>query len=222
MNNPIFLTISVTALASSLLQFLHLIRKGRPRKSRRMSQNVDPYFLKGDIQLGDHSYKSDHAWVRCWHEKCVVMVGKYCSIASCKFVYDGNHNHTFATTFPFKELCGVENAPLNAMNSRPPPMVGHDVWICDDAIIYAGVNIGHGAVVAGQAVVTKDVPPYAIVGGNPAKVIKYRFPPDTIKRFLSVEWWHLPHQAICDHLAPLMAEPEEFLKAAEMLKNANT
>ncbi len=60
----------------------------------------------------------------------------------------------------------MEDAPLNAMNSRPPPRVGHDVWIGDDAVIYAGVVIGDGAVVAGQAVVTKDVPPYAIVGGE--------------------------------------------------------
>jgi len=221
MRNHVLLCVSVSALTSSLFHLAYLIRRCRSRKSNIVCQREDPYFLKGDILLGDHSYKSDHAWVRCWHKKCTVMVGKYCSIASCKFVYDGNHNHTFATTFPFKELYGLPNVPLNAMNTRPPPDVGHDVWICDDAVIYSGVKIGHGAVVAGQAVVTRDVPPYAIVGGHPARVIKYRFPEDTIQRFLAVEWWHLPHDVICDRLAPLMAEPEEFLRIAELLNQSS-
>jgi acetyltransferase-like isoleucine patch superfamily enzyme len=185
---------------------------GLPRKNGHKSL--------GRIQLGDYSYAHKDAYVKCWKSPCVVRTGKYCSLAKCKFVYDGNHNTKFASTFPFLELGHSKVAPANAM-LKDEPMVGHDVWIADDAVIYSGVVVGNGAIVAGQAVVTKDVPPYAIVAGNPGKVVRYRFPSRTIERLQKVQWWHLPHDFICESLAPVIDNIDEFLKRAEAFREKN-
>lgn len=75
--------------------------------------------------------------------------------------------------------------------------------------------IGDGAVVAGHAVVTKDVPPFAVVAGNPARVVKERFAPDVVERLLAARWWDLPHAFVCERLAPAMADVPEFLRRAE-------
>lgn len=171
----------------------------------------------GKLELGDYSYANKNAKVKCWAKPCVIKTGKYCSIASCKFVYDGNHSTKFATTFPFKELKYSLSAPLNTI-IKSPTVIGNDVWISDDVTIYSGCNIGNGAIIAGQSVVTKNVPPYAIVGGNPAKIIRYRFSPETISRFQAVKWWDLDHLLICKELAPLMDKPDEFLEKAEHYK----
>jgi len=93
--------------------------------------------------------------------------------------------------------------------------VGSDVWIGDDAVVYAGVNVGDGAVICGQSVVTKDVPPYSIVGGNPARVIRYRFSQEIVERMIQVQWFDLPHDFICKDLAPVMDDVHEFLTRAE-------
>lgn len=174
----------------------------------------------GKFQLGDYSYANKDAYVKCWRQPCVVRTGKYCSIAKCKFVYDGNHSTKFASTFPFLELGHSKTAPANDM-FKNEPIVGNDVWIADDAVIYSGVVIGNGAIVAGQAVVTKDVPPYAIVAGNPAIVVKYRFSKETIERLQKVQWWHLPHDFVCENLASVIDDIDEFLKRAEEYREKN-
>jgi acetyltransferase-like isoleucine patch superfamily enzyme len=102
-----------------------------------------------------------------------LIIGSYCSIApGVHFLLGGEHQIDGISTFPFKVKCfGHEREA----HSKGDIVIGDDVWICTNAIICSGVKIGQGAVVATGAVVTKDVEPYAIVGGNPAKVIKYRF-----------------------------------------------
>lgn len=174
----------------------------------------EEFKVEGKIELGEYSYVHPDSFVRCWHEPCTVKVGRYSSIAKCQFVYDGNHNPYFASTFPFKELGYCNTAPLNSLK-KPPPEVGHDVWIGDDAVIYSGVKVGDGAVIAGQAVVTKDVPAYAIVAGNPAKIIKYRFEKDVIDRLTKIQWWFMDHDFICKELAPVMHDVPLFLQRAE-------
>ena len=169
--------------------------------------------ILGKIELGEYSYMNKNTIVKCWTEACVIKTGKYCSLASCKFVHDGNHSTIFATTYPFKELKYSDEAPLNTMK-KPQTTIGNDVWIADDVVIYSGVNIGNGAIIAGQSIVTKHVPPYAIVGGNPAKIIRYRFSEEIIKEFELVKWWDLPHEFICKELAPIMDNPVLFLEKA--------
>ena len=96
-----------------------------------------------------------------------------------------------------------------------PSKVGNDVWIADDVIIHSGIIIGDGSIIAGQSVVTKDVPPYAVVAGNPARIVKYRFSPDIIQRFINVKWWDLPESIVISKLACINNDPIKFLEVAE-------
>ena len=101
-------------------------------------------------------------------------------------------------------------------HSSEPVHIGHDVWIGRNAIIQDGKTVGTGAVIASGAVVTKDVPPYAIVGGVPAKIIKYRFDPAISKELLASQWWDYPIETICS--LPY-DNPEQFLQQLKQLKN---
>lgn len=176
---------------------------------------VPKWYSKVDV--GNYTYMNDEAEVHSFRKPHLIQIGKYSSIGKCKIMIDGDHNINFASTYPFKEFQFSKDARENK-NDKPAPTIGNDVWICDDAVIFGNVHIGDGAVVAGHSVVTKDVPPYAIVAGNPAKIVKYRFDEKTIKRFVEIQWWNLPHDKICTDLAPIMEDVDEFLKRAESVK----
>lgn len=148
-------------------------------------------------------------------------IGRHCSIASDVIVGRAFHPTTFLSSSkvfyagagstlngPEFEAFARDAAPKRLQarqrwieietNRHPDIRIGHDVWIGDRVIVMQGVTIGHGAVVAANAVVTRDVPPYAIVGGVPAKVISYRFSPDIIERLLAVAWWDMPLSALAN------------------------
>jgi len=121
------------------------------------------------------------------------QVGRYCSIANNVNAFGFQHPIERFTTSRVTYECGVKSI-RKSFNIVPVPektdfVIENDVWIGNDVSIKPGVTIGNGAVVAAHAVVTKDVPPYAIVGGVPAKVIKYRFPPEVIVELLKLKWW---------------------------------
>lgn len=190
----------------------------KPIKSYTMHKNnclvklvVPRWYSK--VELGDYSFMNDNAKVHSFRNPQTVTIGKYSSIGDCEFFIDGDHNMKLASTYPFNELGLSKDAPLN-VNAKPAAIVGHDVWICDGAIIYGGVTIGNGSVIAGQAVVTKDVPAYAVVAGNPAKIVKYRFDEETINKLQAVQWWNLPHEIICKELAPTLADIDTFITLA--------
>lgn len=172
------------------------------------------------VAMGDYSYINDEAEVQSFRQPQQVQIGKYCSIGKCKFVIDGDHDIKLASTYPFREFSMSEHAPMNH-NPKSPPVIGNDCWICDDVVIYGGVKIGDGSVVAGNSVVTKDVPPYAVVAGNPARIVKYRFDEETIERFLELQWWNMDHVYVCKELAPVMNDIDEFLRRATYEKNKN-
>lgn len=170
------------------------------------------------FDIGRNSYVSDRADVRCFRQSAVIKVGNYSSVGECIFVVDGHHNHAFASTFPMREFRLSSAAPWNNAPKKVPT-VGNDVWIGDRAVIY-NVTLGDGCVVAGDAVVTKDVPPYAIVAGNPARVVAYRFdateknPADLRARLLRTKWWDLPDDDV-DVLGESLDDPWTFLGLAE-------
>jgi acetyltransferase-like isoleucine patch superfamily enzyme len=146
-----------------------------------------------------------------------LSIGHFCSIADdVKFLLGGNHPHDGVSTFPFlTKYFGQLEA-----KTKGPITVGDDVWIGFNSTILSGVTIGQGAVVAAGSVVTRDVPPYAIVGGNPARVLKYRFEPAVIEQMLELDYARVSDQAILANrdilYAPITADNAGAIVAALM------
>lgn len=146
-----------------------------------------------------------------------LIIGKFCSIAcGAKFLFNSaNHSLASLSTYPFPIF--YEEWGLNiqdvaaAWDNKGDIVIGNDVWIGYEAVVLAGVTIGDGAVIGARAVVTKDVPPYAVVGGVPARLIRRRFPDDTISALLALRWWDWPADKIKPRLSALQAgQIEEF------------
>ena len=151
----------------------------------------------------------------CNHDRLVI--GKFCSIAcGAKFIMNGaNHRLDALTTYPFPVLAKAWNdtTPVTeAWTNKGDIMIGNDVWIGFEAVVFAGVHIGDGAVVGARAVVTKDVPPYAIVGGVPAKIIRKRFDDAIIERLLAIRWWDWSPEKIAKNLDALRQDDVERLQ----------
>ncbi len=131
-----------------------------------------------------------------------LAIGKFCSIAcGAKFLFtSANHTMQSLSTYPFPlfyEEWGLERAAVtDAWDNRGDIIIGNDVWIGYEAVILSGVKIGDGAIIGTRAVVTKDVPPYTIVGGVPAKMIRKRFSDETISQLLKLQWWDWPKDKI--------------------------
>lgn len=133
-----------------------------------------------------------------------TTIGRYSQSASGTQIGVGGHPTNWLSTHFFQYRDCFEPYPadhssslLGKFDETAPTTIGSDVWIGAMAFIKSGVTVGHGAIVAAGAVVVKDVEPYAIVGGNPAKLIRYRFPKPVIERLLAIRWWELEHEAIC-------------------------
>ncbi len=140
-----------------------------------------------------------------------LVIGKFCSIAcGAKFLFNSaNHALGPLTTYPFPlffEEWDLDVARLaDAWDNKGDIVVGNDVWIGYEAVILAGVTIGDGAIIGSRAVVTKDVPPYTIVGGVPARPIRLRFPRETVDRLLALRWWDWPEEKLKAALPALQA-----------------
>lgn len=173
----------------------------------------------GPVQfsLGPFSY-ANGVRVYGWQPELSVTVGKFCSIAEeVTFLAGGHHDHTQVSTSPkFADWAGRQ-----PVNSKGSIVVGNDVWIGHGSIILSGVTIGDGAVVGAGALVTKSIPPYAIVGGHPARIIKYRFPPETIEKLMKSRWWDWD-ESILRGRANLVADIEKFLEPIDLQSNSKT
>lgn len=141
-----------------------------------------------------------------------VLIGNYCQIAR-DTVFEIGQNHVFSgvSPYPFDQVLGEENvfahrAPVN----KQQLVIGHDVWIGSGVRIIKAVKIGNGAIIGSGAAVTKDVPPYAIVGGNPAKIIRYRFAPEIIQALDKIKWWYWPLEKVKAN-RQYMENVEEFI-----------
>ena len=171
----------------------------------------------GRASVGEYTYGAPTiAW---WGEDTSITLGRYCSIADGVTLFaGGNHRHDWITTYPFTELEGWPGRDVHPGHpaSKGPIRIGHDVWLGNGAAIMSGVTIGSGAVVAARAVVARDVPPYAIVAGNPARAVRHRFDQRTVERLLELKWWDLPQEAV-RRLLPLMLcdDVPAFLAALE-------
>jgi acetyltransferase-like isoleucine patch superfamily enzyme len=125
-----------------------------------------------------------------------LVVGNYSSIAAT-ILLGGEHASDRVTTYPHRILFGMEGAGEDGFpNPTGDTVIGSDVWCGRGSWLLSGVHVGDGAIVAGGALVVKDVPPYAVVGGNPAKVIKYRFSEEQIAALLDIRWWDWPEPEV--------------------------
>ncbi len=161
-------------------------------------------------KLGKYSYMGKNCEI-------VANIGKYCSIANNVHTIVGKHpTPTWVSTHPvfYSDVCCAGETYLNEsrfLEYGETIEIGNDVWIGHSAGIMEGVKIGDGAIIAAGALVTKDVEPYSIVGGVPAKVIKYRFEKEEIEKLLKLKWWDLKEEEI-KKLAIKFNDIEEFLK----------
>ena len=150
-----------------------------------------------------HSSMGRYSYIGKRSSLVYAEVGSFCSIASDVCVGMGTHDLNKLSTSPlFTEKHNGTGSSW--VNQEPSPykqvIVGNDVWIGERALVMGGLQIGDGAVIAAGAVVTKDVPPYAVVGGVPAKVIKYRFSPDIIGKLERLKWWTLSENVLKKHI----------------------
>jgi Acetyltransferase (isoleucine patch superfamily) len=140
-----------------------------------------------------------------------LIIGKFCSIAcGAKFIFtSANHTLKSLSTYPFPVFAGEWGLDwknvTDAWDSKGDIVIGNDVWIGYEAVIMPGVHIGDSAIVGTRAVVTKDVPPYTIVGGVPAREIRKRFGPQTVEALQRLQWWNWPYEKIREHLPDLMS-----------------
>lgn len=153
---------------------------------------------KHGFDIGDYSYGAPK--VRFAGMGAGLRIGKYCSIADRVDIFlGGNHRTDFVTTYPFTALPGLwpEGEGLTDFaTTRGDVVIGNDVWIGSGASILSGVTVGDGAVIAARAVVTRDVPPYAVIGGNPAKIIRSRFTAEVVEQLQECAWWDLPEPSV--------------------------
>lgn len=152
-----------------------------------------PFYMKDNkkykkFDIGDYTYGRPK--IIGFDGNNTLKVGKFCSIASNITIFLGvEHQTRWVTTYPFVQFPElIKGKEVN--KSKGSVIIGNDVWIADDALILSGVTIGDGAVIAAKSVVTKDVQPYEIVGGNPAKHISFRFSEDQIEQLLKIKWWN--------------------------------
>lgn len=179
-----------------------------PFKGKLLSEQV----TNPNIRVGRYSYYSGyyhgHSFDECARyllpdrdDVDRLVIGSFCSIGSgVAFIMAGNqgHRHDWVSSFPFFYI-PEEPAFAGARDAFQPAgdtVVGSDVWIGSEAMILPGIQIGHGAVIGSRALVTRDVAPYTLVGGNPARVIGQRFPDESVEQLLAMAWWDWPLERI--------------------------
>ena len=188
-------------------------KKRYPRTGDRQTVYLDAVVKNPNITIGAYTMYHDFVNDPVEFEKNNVLyhypinkdrlfIGKFCSIAcGAKFIFtSANHTMSSLSTYPFPLFFEEWELPISevtsAWDNKGDIVIGNDVWIGYEAVILSGVRIGDGAVVGARAVVTKDVAPYTVVGGVPAKPIKKRFCQSNIAKLESIRWWDLPREQI--------------------------
>ena len=182
-----------------------------------------------NINIGDYTMYNDFVNEPTMFEKNNVLyhypinndkliIGKFCSIAcGARFLFNSaNHNMSSLSTYPFplffEEWNLKKENVTESWNNKGDIVIGNDVWIGYEAVIMAGVTVGDGAIIGTRAVVTKDVPPYTIVGGIPAKIIRKRFSDEVISKLLELKWWDWEKNRIQNNIEKIKSGDIEKLR----------
>jgi virginiamycin A acetyltransferase len=192
---------------------------------------LKPLIDAENIEIGDFTYYDAPEGPERFVEDCVLhhypfigdrlIIGKFCAIAEgARFIMNGaNHAMSGFSTYPFNIFGhGWEKGfdpDTWSREVRGDTVVGNDVWIGMEAIVLPGIKIGHGSIVAARSVVSHDVPPYSIVAGNPAKVVKARFDAGTTRRLMAIAWWNWPVDKITRNMNAIRGADIAQLEAAE-------
>ena len=193
-----------------------------PRTGDRETVYLKNVVTNPNIQIGEYTMYNDFVHDPRQFEKNNVLyqypidgyslrIGKFCSIAcGAKFLFaSANHTQASVSTYPFPIFFEEWDLDIgdvtSAWDHKGDIVIGNDVWIGYEAVVMAGVTIGDGAIIVARAVVTKDVPPYTIVGGVPARKVRRRFSGDVIARLLELKWWDWPAEQIQRNIKNIQA-----------------
>lgn len=173
------------------------------------------------VSVGRFTYGVSNIFIHTWVEPETLKIGRYCSIAGNVQVYmGGSHRTDWISTYPFgtiyHDYLKSKRVPGHP-KSNGDVVIGNDVWIGYGATIMSGLSIGDGAVIGANAHVVKDVPPYAIVSGNPAQIIRSRFSPKIIDLLLQWRWWEFSYLQVDQLVKYLCASPDE-MKLNELMQ----
>lgn len=183
--------------------FRNLFRSRKRSRSRRGS-------IRDRFAVGRGTYGEPR--VLEWGARSTLRVGAYCSIArEVTIILDGEHRTDWVTTFPFPYFRASARDIPGHPRTRGDVVIGNDVWIGFGATILSGVTLGNGAVVGARALVTRDVPPYGIVAGNPARLLRYRFDQETIQLLEGLAWWDWPEDTLDRAMPHLLSGNMEAL-----------
>ncbi len=205
------------------------MKKTYPRTGDKQTIYLNAVIKNPQIEIGDYTIYNDFVNDPVHFEKNNVLyhysinkdrlvIGKFCSIAcGAKFLFNSaNHTQKSLSTYTFPlffEEWGLDKANVtSAWDNKGDIVIGNDVWIGYEAVIMAGVHIGDGAIIAARAVVTKNVPPYTIVGGTPAKEIRKRFDKESIDFLLNLKWWNWNFETIRQNINAISNADIEALK----------
>lgn len=182
------------------MNFLELLKERRTRKRlrkldklQRAPEKIRLKYPRYTVGVGTYGIPE----VIEFGDDTILRIGSYTSIAEgVRILLGGEHRTDWITTYPFPAMIrGLEDIKDYAP-SKGDVVIGSDCWICADAMILSGVTIGHGAIVAAGAIVTRDVAPFSVVGGNPCKFIRWRFEEDVREELLQAAWWDWPMEEV--------------------------
>lgn len=194
---------------------LYFFRKKWRKKNSHNTTIALNEFFADSVTVGKYTYGGLR--VINYNENERLRIGSYCSIAQeVTFILNADHRTDTISTFPFKVKVLGESLEGT---SKGDIIVDDDVWIGYRATILSGVHIGQGAVIAAGAVVTKDVPPYAIVGGVPARVIKYRFPEEMVGELMRIDYSKLTEEMVREHIEDLYSALKDTKQMKIFCKN---
>ena len=194
--------------------FFNLIKMSFPTLRRAASPLLRWDYLQksGIVSVGRHSYGTPNVYV--WDDKTRLTIGKFCSIAEgVTFLLGGEHRMDWITTYPFSAMSNKwvdAELILGHPATKGDIIIENDVWVGHGALIVSGVHIGNGAVIGAGSVVYKNVEDYAIVAGNPARFIGYRFDQKSRNDLKEMSWWDWPDEEISKNLQKLMSAPSNF------------
>lgn len=210
-----------------------MLSPDRPYPIEKVTKNV--IFLKNfisnpNIQVGDYTYYDGRGHGENFESENVIfartsrlIIGKFCQIAyGTKFLLnDANHQMNGFSTFPFFIFGQFgEGCPEWAdyeldLPRKGDTLIGNDVWFGHESMIMPSVSIGDGAIIAARSVVTKHIPPYSIVGGNPAKIIRKRFSDEVIEQLVKIQWWNWNYEKITRNISVIVGADIEGLLSAK-------